>query len=154
MSFNFSVCWSSCEQQDKMTLRKRSKSFQPSCLSFLYHLLDSYMWSDDVPFPPPARSHNPFYFYVWWTVTVSVFQSFSLRPLQVVLPSREDQDSPIIDINLHLPLLCFTPTTLLQVTRVKENGCDRRDEVKSLNGTFTSGALLPPPRTENCLFLV
>ncbi|XP_017282325.1 DENN domain-containing protein 3 [Kryptolebias marmoratus] len=52
-----------------------------------------------VPLPPPGQLHV----------------SFSLRPLQVVLPSREDQDSPIIDIDLHLPLLCFTPTTLLQV---------------------------------------
>ncbi|KAF0024519.1 hypothetical protein F2P81_023321 [Scophthalmus maximus] len=42
-------------------------------------------------------------------------QSFSLRPLQVVLPSRDDQNSPVIDINLHLPFLCFTHTTLLQV---------------------------------------
>ncbi|XP_062291984.1 DENN domain-containing protein 3 isoform X2 [Scomber scombrus] len=52
-----------------------------------------------VPLPPPGQLHV----------------SFSLRPLQVVLPSREDQDSPIIDIDLHLPFLCFSHTTLLQV---------------------------------------
>ncbi|XP_078477925.1 DENN domain-containing protein 3 [Lampetra planeri] len=52
-----------------------------------------------VPLPPPGQLHV----------------SFSLRPLQVVLPSKEDQDSPIIDIDLHLPFLCFTHTTLLQV---------------------------------------
>ncbi|XP_041823018.1 DENN domain-containing protein 3 [Melanotaenia boesemani] len=52
-----------------------------------------------VPLPPPGQLHV----------------SFSLRPLQVVLPSREDQDSPVIDLDLHLPLLCFTHTTLLQV---------------------------------------
>uniref|UniRef100_A0A7N6FAV9 UDENN domain-containing protein n=1 Tax=Anabas testudineus TaxID=64144 RepID=A0A7N6FAV9_ANATE len=52
-----------------------------------------------VPLPPPGQLHV----------------SFSIRPLQVVLPSREDQDSPVIDIDLHLPFLCFTHTTLLQV---------------------------------------
>ncbi|KAM4631110.1 DENN domain-containing protein 3 [Polymixia lowei] len=52
-----------------------------------------------VPIPPPGQLHV----------------SFSLRPLQVVLPSREDQDRPVIDIDLHLPFLCFTHTTLLQV---------------------------------------
>eukprot|EP00064_Thunnus_orientalis_P008052 superscaffoldBa00000933_g8074 len=52
-----------------------------------------------VPLPPPGQLHV----------------SFSLRPLQVVLPSREDQDSPVIDIDLHLPFLCFSHTTLLQV---------------------------------------
>ncbi|XP_061521113.1 DENN domain-containing protein 3 isoform X1 [Phycodurus eques] len=52
-----------------------------------------------VPLPPPGQLHV----------------SFSLRPLQVVLPSREDQDGPIIDVDLHLPLLCFSYTTLLQI---------------------------------------
>lgn len=42
-------------------------------------------------------------------------QSFSLRPLQVVLPSREDQDRPVLDIDLHLPFLLFSHTALLQV---------------------------------------
>lgn len=52
-----------------------------------------------VPLPPPGQLHV----------------SFSLRPLHVVLSSREDQDSPVIDIDLHLPFLCFTHTMLLQV---------------------------------------
>nr|XP_040044096.1 DENN domain-containing protein 3 isoform X1 [Gasterosteus aculeatus aculeatus]XP_040044097.1 DENN domain-containing protein 3 isoform X1 [Gasterosteus aculeatus aculeatus]XP_040044098.1 DENN domain-containing protein 3 isoform X1 [Gasterosteus aculeatus aculeatus] len=52
-----------------------------------------------VPLPPPGQLHV----------------SFNLRPINVVLPSRKDQDSPIIDIDLHLPFLCFTHTTLLQV---------------------------------------
>ncbi|XP_047240368.1 DENN domain-containing protein 3 isoform X4 [Girardinichthys multiradiatus] len=52
-----------------------------------------------VPLPPPGQLHV----------------SFNLRPLQVVLPSRDDQDSPVIDIDLHLPLLCFTHAALLQV---------------------------------------
>uniref|UniRef100_UPI0037E7A8B3 DENN domain-containing protein 3 n=1 Tax=Semicossyphus pulcher TaxID=241346 RepID=UPI0037E7A8B3 len=52
-----------------------------------------------VPLPPPGQLHV----------------SFSLRPLQLVLPSREDQDSPVIDIDLHLPFLCFSHSTLLQV---------------------------------------
>ncbi|XP_015248230.1 PREDICTED: DENN domain-containing protein 3-like [Cyprinodon variegatus] len=52
-----------------------------------------------VPLPPPGQLHV----------------SFSLRPLQVVLPSRDDVDSPVIDIDLHLPLLCFTNAALLQV---------------------------------------
>lgn len=33
----------------------------------------------------------------------------------MVLPSREDQDRPVIDLDLHLPFLCFSHTTLLQV---------------------------------------
>nr|XP_057902517.1 DENN domain-containing protein 3 isoform X2 [Doryrhamphus excisus] len=52
-----------------------------------------------VPIPPSGQLHV----------------SFSLRPLQVVLPSREDQDGPIIDINLHLPFLSFSHATLLQI---------------------------------------
>ncbi|XP_026156079.1 DENN domain-containing protein 3 isoform X2 [Mastacembelus armatus] len=52
-----------------------------------------------VPLPPPGQLHV----------------SFSLRPLQVVLPSRENQDNPLIDIDLHLPFLCFTHTALLQL---------------------------------------
>ncbi|XP_034401788.1 DENN domain-containing protein 3 isoform X2 [Cyclopterus lumpus] len=52
-----------------------------------------------VPLPPPGQLHV----------------SFNLRPIHVVLPSREDKDSPIIDIDLHLPFLCFPHATLLQV---------------------------------------
>ncbi|XP_061123770.1 DENN domain-containing protein 3 isoform X1 [Syngnathus typhle] len=52
-----------------------------------------------VPLPPPGQLHV----------------SFSLRPLLVVLPSRENQDGPIIDVDLHLPMLCFSHPTLLQI---------------------------------------
>ncbi|XP_077363503.1 DENN domain-containing protein 3 [Festucalex cinctus] len=52
-----------------------------------------------VPLPPPGQLNV----------------SFSLRPLLVVLPSREDQDGSIIDVDLHLPLLCFSYATLLQI---------------------------------------
>ncbi|CAN9503904.1 unnamed protein product [Ophioblennius macclurei] len=52
-----------------------------------------------VPLPPPGQLHV----------------SFNLRPLHVVLPSREDQGSPVIDIDLHLPFLCLSHTALLQV---------------------------------------
>ncbi|XP_077405367.1 DENN domain-containing protein 3 [Vanacampus margaritifer] len=52
-----------------------------------------------VPLPPPGQLHV----------------SFSLRPLLVVLPSRENQDGPIVDVDLHLPLLCFSYATLLQI---------------------------------------
>lgn len=38
-----------------------------------------------------------------------------MKPLQIIIPSREDPDSPIIDLNLHLPLLCFKPEQVLQV---------------------------------------
>lgn len=40
---------------------------------------------------------------------------FSLRPLTIVLPSREDKEHPVVDLDLHLPLLCFRSTQLLQV---------------------------------------
>ncbi|XP_053571371.1 DENN domain-containing protein 3 [Bombina bombina] len=40
---------------------------------------------------------------------------FSMKPLQIVFPSREDPDSPIIDLDLHLPFLCFTPKQILQI---------------------------------------
>uniref|UniRef100_A0A3B4TXD8 DENN domain containing 3 n=1 Tax=Seriola dumerili TaxID=41447 RepID=A0A3B4TXD8_SERDU len=49
------------------------------------------------------------------TVTVYVFQMFTLRPLTIVLPSSEDKDHPAIDLDLHLPFLCFRPQQLLQV---------------------------------------
>ncbi|KAJ0003390.1 hypothetical protein NQD34_008488 [Periophthalmus magnuspinnatus] len=52
-----------------------------------------------VPLPPPGQLHV----------------SFNLQPLLVVLPSREDQDSPVIDLDLHLPFLCFSHATLLQI---------------------------------------
>ncbi|KAJ7991755.1 hypothetical protein DPEC_G00287170 [Dallia pectoralis] len=40
---------------------------------------------------------------------------FSLRPLQVWLPPREDKDRPAVDLDLHLPFLCFRPRQLLQI---------------------------------------
>lgn len=52
-----------------------------------------------VPLPPPGQLNV----------------SFNLQPIQVVLPSREDLDSPVIDIDLHLPFLCFSPETILQI---------------------------------------
>lgn len=40
---------------------------------------------------------------------------FTLRPLTIVLPSREDKDHPAVDLDLHLPFFCFRPQQLLQV---------------------------------------
>uniref|UniRef100_A0A7N8XHV0 DENN domain-containing protein 3-like n=1 Tax=Mastacembelus armatus TaxID=205130 RepID=A0A7N8XHV0_9TELE len=40
---------------------------------------------------------------------------FTLCPLTIVLPSREDKDHPAVDLDLHLPFLCFRPQKLLQV---------------------------------------
>ncbi|XP_061572742.1 DENN domain-containing protein 3-like isoform X2 [Cololabis saira] len=52
-----------------------------------------------VPIPPPGQLHL----------------MFTLRPLTITLPSREDKDHPAIDLELHLPLLCLRPQQLLQV---------------------------------------
>ncbi|XP_069740584.1 DENN domain-containing protein 3-like isoform X2 [Narcine bancroftii] len=52
-----------------------------------------------VPCPPPG----------------SLQLCFELGPLNIVLTPPEDVDSPILDIGLHLPFLCFTPTTILQI---------------------------------------
>ncbi|XP_076846706.1 DENN domain-containing protein 3 isoform X2 [Brachyhypopomus gauderio] len=52
-----------------------------------------------VPIPPPGPLHV----------------LFTLRPLTIELPSREDEDHPVIDLDLHLPFLCFRPRTLLQI---------------------------------------
>uniref|UniRef100_A0A7N6BQH3 UDENN domain-containing protein n=1 Tax=Anabas testudineus TaxID=64144 RepID=A0A7N6BQH3_ANATE len=52
-----------------------------------------------VPIPPPGQLHV----------------MFTLRPLTIVLPSQEDKDHPPIDLDLHLPFLCFRPQHLLQV---------------------------------------
>ncbi|MGH0159142.1 UNVERIFIED_CONTAM: hypothetical protein FKN15_040122 [Acipenser sinensis] len=41
---------------------------------------------------------------------------FNMKPLQIVLPSREDLDSPVVDLDLHLPFLCFKPKQVLQET--------------------------------------
>ncbi|XP_024122822.1 DENN domain-containing protein 3 [Oryzias melastigma] len=52
-----------------------------------------------VPIPPPGHLHL----------------MFSLSPLTITLPSRLDNNQPVIDLDLHLPFLCFRPQTLLQV---------------------------------------
>ncbi|XP_043088969.1 DENN domain-containing protein 3 isoform X2 [Puntigrus tetrazona] len=52
-----------------------------------------------VPIPPPGPLHVV----------------FSLRPLQIELPSRLDVDRPVIDLDLHLPFLCFKPKQFLQI---------------------------------------
>ncbi|XP_025040667.1 DENN domain-containing protein 3 isoform X2 [Pelodiscus sinensis] len=52
-----------------------------------------------IPSPPPGTLHLV----------------FNMKPLQIVFPSREDPDSPVIDLDLHLPLLCFKPEQVLQI---------------------------------------
>ncbi|XP_041528510.1 DENN domain-containing protein 3 [Microtus oregoni] len=52
-----------------------------------------------IPSPPPGPLHL----------------IFNMKPLQVVFPSRADPESPIIDLDLHLPLLCFRPEKVLQI---------------------------------------
>lgn len=52
-----------------------------------------------VPVPPPGQ----------------LYVMFTLRPLAIVLPSREDKSHPVIDLDLHLPLLCFKTRELLQI---------------------------------------
>ncbi|XP_076137269.1 DENN domain-containing protein 3 isoform X2 [Alosa pseudoharengus] len=52
-----------------------------------------------VPIPPPGDLHVV----------------FSLSPLVIVLPSREDKHHPVVDLDLHLPFLCFQTRELLQI---------------------------------------
>ncbi|XP_061676537.1 DENN domain-containing protein 3-like isoform X2 [Syngnathoides biaculeatus] len=52
-----------------------------------------------VPIPPPGQLHL----------------MFTLHPLMIELPSREDKDYPAVDLDLHVPFLCFRPHQLLQV---------------------------------------
>ncbi|XP_044274885.1 DENN domain-containing protein 3 isoform X2 [Varanus komodoensis] len=52
-----------------------------------------------IPSPPPGPLHLV----------------FNMKPLQVVFPSREDPDSPVIDLDLHLPFLCFKSEQVLQI---------------------------------------
>ncbi|XP_063672689.1 DENN domain-containing protein 3 isoform X10 [Pan troglodytes] len=40
---------------------------------------------------------------------------FNMKSLQIVLPARADLESPILDLDLHLPLLCFRPEKVLQI---------------------------------------
>ncbi|XP_066530128.1 DENN domain-containing protein 3 isoform X2 [Hoplias malabaricus] len=52
-----------------------------------------------VPIPPPGQLQV----------------AFSLKPLEIVLPPREDMDRRAVDLDLHLPFLCFRPEQILQV---------------------------------------
>ncbi|XP_037354764.1 DENN domain-containing protein 3 isoform X2 [Talpa occidentalis] len=52
-----------------------------------------------IPSPPPGPLHL----------------MLNMKPLQVVFPSRADPDSPLIDLDLHLPFLCFRPEKVLQI---------------------------------------
>ncbi|XP_078071876.1 DENN domain-containing protein 3 isoform X2 [Mustelus asterias] len=52
-----------------------------------------------VPSPPPGALHLV----------------FDLKPLQIVLPPREDPKYPIVDLDLHSPFLCFKPKCILQI---------------------------------------
>ncbi|XP_039088930.1 DENN domain-containing protein 3 isoform X1 [Hyaena hyaena] len=52
-----------------------------------------------IPSPPPGPLHLV----------------FNMKPLQIVFPSRADPESPVIDLDLHLPLLCFRPEKVLQI---------------------------------------
>ncbi|XP_059528413.1 DENN domain-containing protein 3 isoform X1 [Myotis daubentonii] len=52
-----------------------------------------------IPSPPPGPLHL----------------IFNLKPLQIVFPSRADPESPVVDLDLHLPLLCFRPEKVLQI---------------------------------------
>lgn len=54
-----------------------------------------------------------------------LLQVFNMKPLQIIIPSREDPDSPIIDLDLHLPLLCFKPEQVLQVKLTDTVKCVR-----------------------------
>ncbi|XP_072100679.1 DENN domain-containing protein 3-like isoform X3 [Mobula birostris] len=63
-----------------------------------------------VPCPPPGSLHL----------------SFELGPLNIVLPPPENVGCPVIDIGLHLPFLCFSPETILQVTILTNVLMERR----------------------------
>ncbi|XP_060752878.1 DENN domain-containing protein 3 isoform X1 [Tachysurus vachellii] len=52
-----------------------------------------------VPIPPPGQLQV----------------AFNLKPLQIILPPREDMDRPAVDLDLHLPFLCLPPEQILQV---------------------------------------
>ncbi|XP_072855497.2 DENN domain-containing protein 3 isoform X1 [Pogona vitticeps] len=52
-----------------------------------------------IPSPPPGPLHLV----------------FNMKPIQVIFPSQEDPDSPIVDLDLHLPFLCFKPEQVLQI---------------------------------------
>ncbi|XP_072426027.1 DENN domain-containing protein 3 isoform X2 [Chiloscyllium punctatum] len=52
-----------------------------------------------VPSPPPGTLHLV----------------FNLKPLQIILPSKEDPKYPTVDLNLHIPFLCFKPECILKI---------------------------------------
>ncbi|XP_078209160.1 DENN domain-containing protein 3 isoform X6 [Callithrix jacchus] len=52
-----------------------------------------------IPSPPPGPLHLV----------------FNMKPLQIVFPARADPESPVLDLDLHLPLLCFRPEKVLQI---------------------------------------
>ncbi|XP_008071354.1 DENN domain-containing protein 3 [Carlito syrichta] len=52
-----------------------------------------------IPSPPPGPLHL----------------IFNMKPLQIVFPARADLESPVLDLDLHLPLLCFQPERVLQI---------------------------------------
>ncbi|XP_054984407.1 DENN domain-containing protein 3 isoform X1 [Sorex araneus] len=52
-----------------------------------------------IPNPPPGPLHLV----------------FNMKPLQIVFPSQADPESPVVDLDLHLPFLCFTPEKVLQI---------------------------------------
>ncbi|XP_059971573.1 DENN domain-containing protein 3 isoform X1 [Mesoplodon densirostris] len=52
-----------------------------------------------IPSPPPGPLHL----------------ILNMKPLQIVFPSRADPESPLIDLDLHLPLLCFRPEKVLEI---------------------------------------
>uniref|UniRef100_A0A8C2J3P0 DENN domain-containing protein 3 n=1 Tax=Cyprinus carpio TaxID=7962 RepID=A0A8C2J3P0_CYPCA len=52
-----------------------------------------------VPIPPPGPLHVV----------------FNLRPFQIELPSQLDVDRPVMDLDLHLPFLCFKPKQILSI---------------------------------------
>ncbi|XP_043923198.1 DENN domain-containing protein 3-like [Protopterus annectens] len=52
-----------------------------------------------IPCPPPGPLHLVIH----------------MKPLEIMLPPREDLGSPIVDLDLHLPFLCFKPEQVLQI---------------------------------------
>lgn len=60
----------------------------------------------------PSRVVAPRAPYSWLPCLPQVFH---MKPLQVVFPAQADPDSPVVDLDLHLPFLCFSPEKVLQV---------------------------------------
>lgn len=61
-----------------------------------------------------------------------------MKPLQVIFPSRADPESPVIDLDLHLPLLCFRPEKVLQVCGCEEQRLLDRIELGFIVGVGQS----------------